>query len=71
MCGPHWRRVPAVIQIRVLRTYRVGQCNDLNPSEAYLDAAKAAVIAIAELEKRDPDTRLYDMMVKQQQEQPQ
>lgn len=63
MCGPHWRKVPIAIQIRVLRAYRVGQCDDLSPSQAYCEAAKAAVIAIAEQENREPDTRLYDMFI--------
>lgn len=66
MCGPHWRRVPVAIQIRVLRTYRMGQCDDFNPSLEYCEAAKAAVIAVAELEKREPDTRLYEMLIRRE-----
>ena len=63
MCPSHWRKVPTMLQIRVLRTYRIGQCDDYNPSREYCEAAKAAVIAVAEQEQREPDTRLYDIFL--------
>lgn len=60
MCRPHWFRVPKMLRDRIWATYRRGQCNDMNPSDAYCEAAKAAVIAVAEKEGRTPDTALYD-----------
>lgn len=67
MCPRHWRMVPVTNQIAVLRTYRVGQCDDLRPSQEYLDAAKASVIAVAEKEGRvvtgkERELLLYDML---------
>mgnify|MGYP001596933112 CR=1 FL=1 len=48
MCGKHWRMVPRHIQSDVLAAYRPGQCS-LNPlpSDAWFDAAFAAVDAVA------------------------
>lgn len=66
MCPSHWRMVPIKNQIAVLKTYRVGQCNDLNPSLAYCEAAREAVIEVATWEHKTPDTRLYDMLIAQQ-----
>lgn len=54
MCKPHWRMVPAELQRRVWATYRRGQEVDKRPSMAYLDAANAAVKAVAELERSRP-----------------
>jgi hypothetical protein len=50
MCGPHWRMVPPALQRRVWATYRPGQERTKNPSEEYLDAARAAIRSVAELE---------------------
>jgi uracil-DNA glycosylase family 4 len=54
MCRMHWSRVPREIQRRVWATYRKGQCEDRRPSKAWLEAADAAIAAVAALEKRAP-----------------
>lgn len=51
------------LQKQVWATYRDGQCTDMNPSQAYLEAAKAAVIAVAHHECLMPDTVLYDRLI--------
>jgi hypothetical protein len=61
MCYPHWMMVPRPMQQRIWATYRPGQCDDLNPSAEYCQAARGAVIAVAEKEGIEPDTVLYDM----------
>jgi hypothetical protein len=67
MCRQHWFTVPAKLRSRVWSTYQDGQCDTLDPSSAYCQAAKAAVIAVAEKEGRAIDPRdrkilLYDML---------
>jgi hypothetical protein len=47
MCAPHWRQVPAEIKAAIWRTYRPGQCDDKRPSREWLDAANAAIAAVA------------------------
>lgn len=47
MCLRHWRMVPRAIQRQVWATYRPGQCDDKNPSEAWHAAADAAIAAVA------------------------
>lgn len=47
MCGPHWRAVPKRLQLDVWRHYRPGQCDDKQPSQAWLDAAQAAIEHVA------------------------
>lgn len=42
--------VPLALRRQVWLTYRAGQCDDMKPSRAYADAARAAVIAVAEKE---------------------
>lgn len=64
MCKPHWFRVPKPLRDRIWKTYRPGQCDDMNPSMAYCEAARAAVIAVAEKEARAPDTALYDLFLR-------
>ena len=63
MCRHHWFMVPKLARDRVWRTYRQGQCDDMNPSRAYAEAAKAAVEAVAHKEHRAPDTKLYDLIL--------
>lgn len=63
MCKSHWFLVPKPMRDRIWKTYREGQCDDMNPSDAYCEAAKAAVIAVAEREGRTPDTALYDLFL--------
>lgn len=59
-CKRHWFMVPKQIRDRVWATYRPGQEDDWKPTRAYLEAAKAAVVAVAEREGLEPDTRVYD-----------
>lgn len=54
MCAPHWRMVPEDLQARVWETYRPGQERTKDPSPEYLDAAMAAVKAVAETEASGP-----------------
>lgn len=61
MCKPHWFSLPKRMRDRIWREYRVGQCDDRNPSDAYCNAAKDCVIFIAIKERRKPDTALYDL----------
>lgn len=66
MCRRHWFMVPAILRKRVWATYRDGQCDDWEPSAAYCDAAKAAVLAVAKAEGKDPQPdhpalAMYDM----------
>jgi hypothetical protein len=63
MCRRHWFMVPRLLRARVWATYRPGQCDDMKPSGDYAEAAKAAVTAVAEREGREPDTRLYDLIL--------
>lgn len=67
MCRRHWFMVPLKLRNRVWATYHDGQCDTLDPSSAYCQAAKASVIAVAEAEgreinPRDPKLLLYDML---------
>lgn len=52
--------VPKAIRDRIWRHYREGQEDDWKPSREYLTAARDAVIAVAEKEGLEPDTRVYD-----------
>ena len=61
MCSFHWFKVPRKLRERVWATYRDGQCDSYDPSSAYCQAARAAVIAVAEKEGIEPDTSLYDI----------
>jgi hypothetical protein len=47
MCFPHWRRVPRAIQRMVWQYYRQGQCDDRQPSAAWMNAADLAINAVA------------------------
>jgi hypothetical protein len=66
MCRRHWFMVPQKLRNAAWGTYRTGQCDDWRPSAEYCDAAKAAVLAVAEKEgltvaSDDPKVTLYDM----------
>lgn len=52
MCRHHWGMVPKTLQTRVWATYVPGQEITKIPSAEYLDAAMAAINAVAELERR-------------------
>lgn len=62
-CARHWYMVPPRIRSRIWAAFRPGQCDDKRPSKEYLEAARDAVVAVAEQEGREPDTRLYDLML--------
>jgi hypothetical protein len=61
MCRRHWFSLPPVMQKRIWSTYRRGQEDDKQPSHAYCEAAKAAVIWLAQKEGLEPDVRLYEI----------
>lgn len=63
MCRRHWFQVPKALRDKIWSAYRPGQEDDRQPSRAYCEAAKAAVIAVAARERREPDTRLYDRLL--------
>lgn len=70
MCRQHWFMVPPKLRSRVWATYQSGQCDiesDVDPTRAYCEAAKAAVIAVAqkegrEIDPKEPKILLYDML---------
>lgn len=67
MCRQHWFMVPKSLRDRVWTTYKTGQCDSLDPSNAYCEAARSAVIAVAEkegcvIDLNDPKILLYDMI---------
>lgn len=59
MCAPHWRRVPRVLQGAVWAAYVPGQESRKDPTGEYLEAARAAIEAVAVKEgRRDPQGTL-------------
>jgi len=50
MCRKHWFMVPRALQRQVWALYRPGQEVRKDPSPEYLDAATAAVEAVAKAE---------------------
>jgi hypothetical protein len=50
MCWAHWKQVPKTIQQAVYLHYRPGQCDDKHPSEAWHQAAAAAIGYVAQKE---------------------
>ena len=50
MCKRHWYMVPKAIRDRVWATYRPGQCEDMQFSQAWSDAVDAAIQAVAQKE---------------------
>ena len=63
-CRRHWFMVPKGIRDRIWRHYRAGQERDWTPSPEYLEAAREAVIAVANREGRTPDTDVYDLFLR-------
>lgn len=61
MCYPHWRIVPNGMKALIWATYRRGQCDDQSPSVEYCQAARQAVIFVANKDEIEPDTLLYDL----------
>lgn len=62
MCRSHWFSLPKSMRNRIWMTYRVGQCDDMNPSKEYCQIAKECVTYIANREGKIPDTLLYDRL---------
>jgi len=50
MCAKHWKLVPRLEQAQVWAHYRPGQEVDKAPTKRYLDAADAAIRAVAKKE---------------------
>lgn len=61
MCRKHWYMVPKAVRARVLATYRPGQCDDWRPSAEYCEAAKVAVVAVAQRDGIESDIKLYEV----------
>lgn len=65
MCKSHWRSLPWTLKKRIWGSYRIGQCDDWNPSKEYCKVAKESVIFLAQKDGLAPDTELYDMFLRQ------
>lgn len=39
-CKAHWFALPVTLRVRIWRSYRPGQENDMHPSEDYITVAK-------------------------------
>lgn len=52
MCSEHWAMVPANLQSAVQKHYTPGQEHSKEVSGAYIDAANAAVVAVAQKERK-------------------
>ncbi len=52
-CLRHWRMVPGVVQDAVWAAYRPGQERRGLPSDEWFQAARAAQVVVADLERRD------------------
>lgn len=66
MCRKHWFMLPKINRNLIWSTYRIGQCDDWNPSKAYCDIAKKCVEFIArregkQLTGKEPELVLYDV----------
>lgn len=59
-CRHHWFMIPKRIRDAIWEHYIPGRERAWTPTKEYLKAAKAAVIAVAQQERRKPDTSLYD-----------
>lgn len=62
MCKRHWFSLLPIMRKKIWRTYRVGQCDDWQPSREYCDVAIECVSFIAKLEGVKPDIRLYKLL---------
>lgn len=62
MCLKHWRMVPRPLQQQVWNTYRPGQENDKTPTRDYLQAAMAAIEAVAEKEDLPAQPTLAELL---------
>jgi hypothetical protein len=64
MCRRHWRMVSKTLQAAVWRTYQPGQEVNKRVSDAYLQAAARAIIAVGEQEGQEIPPA-YHMMATQ------
>lgn len=64
MCKKHWFSLPKYLRNRIWDTYREGQCDDMNPSKEYCLAAKECLEFLAQKEKIQADTKLYDFFLR-------
>jgi len=63
MCRKHWFSLPKNMKDKIWAAYRVGQCDDMNPSLEYCLIAKECVTYLAEKEGIIPDIFLYDFYI--------
>ncbi len=61
-CRRHWFMLPKKLRDRIWRTYRTGQCDDWEITHEYAEAARAAVVYLAERDGVEPDVGVYDML---------
>lgn len=64
MCKKHWFSLPPFMRAAIYRGYRVGQCDDQNPSAQYCQQAVDCIRYIAERERKqltgsELELRLY------------
>ena len=59
MCRKHWRMVPAPLKRAVWREYVPGQEIRKNPTDAYLEVSRAAIVAVYEKEQASHEARPY------------
>jgi len=52
MCRRHWFMVPINMRARVWATYQPGQEQEKDPTPEYLEAARAAIEAVANYKPR-------------------
>ena len=62
MCRRHWFSLPKRLRDEIWRTYRRGQCDDWNITQAYSEAAKACVRFVAAKDGIAPDLRVYEWL---------
>ena len=63
-CRKHWFMLPKIMRNQIWRYYQSGQEQTGEPSKLYLLAARDAVIWVAKAEGKEPDTSLYDRLLR-------
>ena len=64
MCKTHWFMLPKSMRNDIWTTYRVGQCDDMNPSKEYCEIARKCVVYLATIQGIKPDVQLYDFFLR-------
>ena len=64
MCKRHWFSLPQFLRKKIWATYRVGQCDDMNPSKEYCLAAIECLQYIANKEGITADVQLYEFLMR-------